>query len=40
MKAYQNVELEIIILSQDVITSSGEDGEGMFEENIYGNLIS
>ena len=35
MKMYQNVEMEIIFLAQDVLTQSGEDEFGMYKSDIF-----
>jgi hypothetical protein len=36
MKKYEELELKVVIFSQDVITASGEDDEGMFRTDIFG----
>jgi hypothetical protein len=36
MKKYEELELNVVIFNQDVITASGEDGEGMFRTDIFG----
>ena len=35
MKKYEELEIKIVVVSTDVITASGEDGEGMFRTDIF-----
>lgn len=35
MKDYRKVELQIIKINSDVITSSGEDEQGMYDLDIF-----
>ena len=35
MKTYKNIEIELIVLAQDVLTQSGEDENGMYKQDIF-----